>query len=1416
VSETSTYLLLKTQDKDDVENMDLESSTDIVQFFLDALSYYFTTPVIGRVSFSKDQNNLCNTLVKDIEKLDRLGRTKKECLFSLVREWFWKEGILNVMVMDGQDMTAVISERFYKLLVGIAEMYQDDEGVTESNLYPVLRKVFWDRLHPKEIQTPSLDATKSMFCILRFCGVNNIISDKDTSSSQCERAIESFCSNTFFGWIHKDISSITSNETRNSQQTEIYFAMLSLILKSIMSSEQRKALWESLFSLIINKDVDLMKISSGLQKLVTENGSETASDFSSQALDSFSVKVAKDVVQHQISISADSNRDSNIEDHSVYFDACVFFLKTCAGLSYGMNSCLVSSDAIDSWVELCLSTQESSIFSVYLVRHRNQLLEILLSLCTKSFSPIKEENVLNLLVQVWNEGPPTWNMKEIHDLLAPNSSLTPKMINLASMRVCSELKNSELDLNHATDVTVHSSVTQSPTNAFEDSLKRIKFHKTVTENFDSSAFIWSQRSWRLVQLYNNSKDGPLQGLHLIGMGDSDLWTSAINGDSSTRCDYLYMALVYFLQNITDIKSRRSFLLESGDGTLLHIFMTLAKNYSNYSDQSQIFRCSFVSRLLGDLSTIPQEKVEGLVFSAIEILSSSLKTSSSQNEVHLGIFILDWFVSLLLHKINISSLSESSLSDEVQQNDVKAGDELWYVTDNRKIDSERVKATIVKIHEDDYPNLYFTVEIGDKVKQTVSSRLKRNQYSQNHEKMRPIAPTNKVALRIEESMMNKIVKPYFKSENNLLNETAADCLNIVVSRCGLMGNVGIGTIRHDTFKLLSSIETEIHGLAETMSVDNIDTLSSYLKRISLSLGYGMYTSSSKNNTRILSFNCDSLMSSLLSLFDRDEASSFLNGNEESSLNLALSMWLTISSPVALNERNAGKIWSLADDTISGVVTENCYDNHAYWLTILVHLLESTDNATSLLPTRIKAVTIASEQSLASNLINIFVNCKDQELKSSDRGKYVSDLEIFNDLSIDEPSWFKRFHSFITTQQRLYSSSISFAARMEVEGLLNCLKLYRKQWCSYQMLKRIAEEQNPLYKKENALPPSTCQHLDNWLGSLDEEEAAEIEEDVIVSGMWLPRYLMDSLENFGERETKENEEQSETLISSYLLEWLLCLDFLDAAGSSDMRNRSHIGSYIKLTGALKHVLNLALCYTDLDNRKEKERKWVKCTAIDVGKIDFNVSDLSMLVLFRTVESIPTLFKSWWEEDCPRAVQSTISKFVENVVAPETLRRELDRIKITSSLGELSVTGSCVSREVMATYVQDESKLSVIIRIPKQFPLRNVEVDCQKTLGVSEKRWRHWSLQIMLMLNSQDGSILDALLLWKQNVDKEFEGVEPCPVCYSVLCVKTHAMPNLECNTCHNRFHRSCLYKWFGSSGKSQCVLCQQPWSGTKVGS
>ena len=140
--------------------------------------------------------------------------------------------------------------------------------------------------------------------------------------------------------------------------------------------------------------------------------------------------------------------------------------------------------------------------------------------------------------------------------------------------------------------------------------------------------------------------------------------------------------------------------------------------------------------------------------------------------------------------------------------------------------------------------------------------------------------------------------------------------------------------------------------------------------------------------------------------------------------------------------------------------------------------------------------------------------------------------------------------------------------------------------------------------------------------------------------------------------------------------------------------------------------------------------------------------------------------------------------------------------------------MSREVTATYMQDDFLLSVVVKLPLSFPFRRAEVDCSKTFGVSENRWKRWALQITQMLNNQGGTVNDALVLWKENVDKEFEGVEPCPVCYSVLHVKTHKLPGVECNTCHNRFHIDCLSQWFRSSGKNDCVICQQPWSGTRV--
>ena len=81
---------------------------------------------------------------------------------------------------------------------------------------------------------------------------------------------------------------------------------------------------------------------------------------------------------------------------------------------------------------------------------------------------------------------------------------------------------------------------------------------------------------------------------------------------------------------------------------------------------------------------------------------------------------------------------------------------------------------------------------------------------------------------------------------------------------------------------------------------------------------------------------------------------------------------------------------------------------------------------------------------------------------------------------------------------------------------------------------------------------------------------------------------------------------------------------------------------------------------------------------------------------------------------------------------------------------------------------------------------------------------------MLLAQNGSISDALLLWKSNVDQVFAGVEECPICYMIVHQSTGHLPKLVCPTCSHKFHSACLYKWFHSSQKSSCPLCQSAWS------
>lgn len=116
---------------------------------------------------------------------------------------------------------------------------------------------------------------------------------------------------------------------------------------------------------------------------------------------------------------------------------------------------------------------------------------------------------------------------------------------------------------------------------------------------------------------------------------------------------------------------------------------------------------------------------------------------------------------------------------------------------------------------------------------------------------------------------------------------------------------------------------------------------------------------------------------------------------------------------------------------------------------------------------------------------------------------------------------------------------------------------------------------------------------------------------------------------------------------------------------------------------------------------------------------------------------------------------------------------------------------------------------ITVPACYPLRPAEADCAKRVGITEAQKRKWLLSMAVLLRSSNGAVTAALEVWRSNVEREFEGVEPCPICYMCVHAVNHKLPRLNCRQCRNKFHDACLANWFNTSNKSNCPVCQTAW-------
>nr|CAD7409499.1 unnamed protein product [Timema poppensis] len=186
---------------------------------------------------------------------------------------------------------------------------------------------------------------------------------------------------------------------------------------------------------------------------------------------------------------------------------------------------------------------------------------------------------------------------------------------------------------------------------------------------------------------------------------------------------------------------------------------------------------------------------------------------------------------------------------------------------------------------------------------------------------------------------------------------------------------------------------------------------------------------------------------------------------------------------------------------------------------------------------------------------------------------------------------------------------------------------------------------------------------------------------------------------------------------------------------------------------------------------------------------LQDLACWMYFCSLRRLPAMVRQWWSGEEPR-VASLVEKVTTRYMSPLLCSLEMQSVqKENTRTGNMAVKVHPTAREVVAVYHVDEVSLELSIQLPLNHPLGPVVVESSKQM-VDTSQWRNWLMQLNVFLTYQNGSLWDGLALWKSNLDKRFEGIEECYICFSVIHGSNFQIPKLCCSTCKKKFHSPCL--------------------------
>ena len=296
-----------------------------------------------------------------------------------------------------------------------------------------------------------------------------------------------------------------------------------------------------------------------------------------------------------------------------------------------------------------------------------------------------------------------------------------------------------------------------------------------------------------------------------------------------------------------------------------------------------------------------------------------------------------------------------------------------------------------------------------------------------------------------------------------------------------------------------------------------------------------------------------------------------------------------------------------------------------------------------------------------------------------------------------------------------------------------------------------------------------------------------------------------------------------IFGYLLAWSALLQKIDNGGiKAQLSNRDDytailgtISEYFEQNRYIYQML-LIIIVAYLPKVKKVNMNYHSIVDFDPSQMELEdaqqTKQMALFTLVGFMKSFPSLARKYYQ-DCDKQLLEIVLPYIKSVVSPAILDNEIQKIEVSqltlkeNGQGEgLTFSLFKSTKEIMAEYTKGEVSMGLKIQIPNDYPLKSVSVEVGQQLKLTDRQKNKWILAIKNLLQLRNGDIISAVLLWKGNIDKEIEGVEDCFICYCVLHPTDKSLPRLPCKNCKNKFHVCCIQKWFKTSNKSNCPLCQ----------